>query len=287
MNIVREQIWMYGAVCGAYHTLRYKLPGENTMDCADACRKYGLKKAVMDVCVKGPVYPFDAESEKLAFLDELVWTIFPSGSVVRNDMNYYDRDEIIRQIQKYPNVKGVFVDDFQYRRRSHYTPEMMAAMKQKVQASSPRPITLWQVLYATDILTERITPHHALDYGAYVDTVSFWNWHPFHIKVLRENLAYMASQWPGKKYNLGIYLWDFSKGAPIDDDLMQLQLDTSLALMHEGMLDGLTICASCIMGIDLRAEELFAKWLDKHGDEELAPRSQTTLQTVIGDNERL
>lgn len=198
MSIVREQIWMYGAVCGAYHTLRYKLPGENTMDCAAACHKYGLKKAVMDVCVKGPAYPFDEESETLAFLDELVWTIFPSGSVVRNDMNYYDRDEIIRQIQKYPNVKGVFVDDFQYRRRSHYTPEMMAAMKQKVQAASPRPINLWQVLYATDILTERITPHHALDYGAYVDTVSFWNWHPFHIKVLRENLAYMASQWPGK-----------------------------------------------------------------------------------------
>ncbi len=287
MSTVREHIWMYGAVCNAYHTPRYKLPGENTMECADACRKYGLKKAVMDVCVKGPEYPFNAETEKLAFLDELVWTIFPSGSVVRNDLNYYDRDEIIRQIQNYPNVRGIFVDDFQYRRRSHYTPEMMAAMKQKVQDASPRPINLWQVLYATDVFTERLTPHHALNYGAYVDTVSFWNWHPFHIKVLRENLAYMASQWPGKKYNLGIYLWDFSKGAPIDDDLMQLQLDTSLALMHEGMLDGLTICASCIMGIGLHAEELFAKWLDKHGAEELAPRSQTTLQTVIGDNERL
>ena len=287
MSTVREQIWMYGAVCNAYHTPRYKLPGENTMECADACRKYGLKKAVMDVCVKGPEYPFDAESEKLAFLDDLVWTIFPSGSVVRNDVNYYDRDEIIRQLQKYPNVKGVFVDDFQYRRRSHYTPEMMADMKQMVQTASPRPINLWQVLYATDVLTERITPHHALNYGAYVDTVSFWNWHPFYIKILRENLAYVASQWPGKRYNLGIYLWDFSKGAPIDDSLMQLQLDTSLALLHEGLLDGLTICASCIMGIGLPAEEIFAKWLDKHGDEELTPRALPTVQPTIGDNERL
>ncbi len=287
MSTVKEHIWMYGAVCGAYHTPRYKLPGENTLECADACRKYGLKKAVMDVCVKGPEYPFDAESEKLAFLDELVWTIFPSGSVVRNDMNYYDRDEIIRQIQKYPNVKGIFVDDFQYRRRSHYTPEMMAAMKQKVQAASPRPINLWQVLYATDVFTERLTPHHALNYGAYVDTVSFWNWHPFYIKILRENLAYVVSQWPNKKYNLGIYLWDFSKGVPIDDDLMQLQLDTSLTLMHEGLLDGLTICASCIMGIGLHAEDIFAKWLEQHGDETIAPPASTSTIPVIGDNDRL
>ena len=72
MDTVRDRIWMYGAVCGAYHTTNYKIPGVNTMDCAAACRKYGLTKAVMDVCVKGPFYPFDAESEKLAFLDELV-----------------------------------------------------------------------------------------------------------------------------------------------------------------------------------------------------------------------
>ena len=68
---------------------------------------------------------------------------------------------------------------------------------------------------------------------------------------------------------------------------MQLQLDTSLALLHEGLLDGLTICASCIMGIGLPAEEIFAKWLDKHGDEELTPRALPTVQPTIGDNERL
>ena len=288
MSKVREQIWMYGAVCGAYHNPRYKLPGTNTLDCAAACRRYGLRKAVMDVCVKGPFYPFDEESEKLAFLDELVWTIFPSGSVTRNDGNFYDRDEIIRQIQKYPHVKGVFIDDFQYRRRSHYTPQMMMDMKRMVQKAAPRPINFWQVLYASDIFTERITPHHILDYGAHVDTISFWSWQPFYLKVIRENLAYLASQWPGKKVNLGIYLWDFSKGAPIEDDFMRMQLDTALELLHGGVLEGLTICASCIMDIGLRAEEIFAEWLDRHGDEEFAPHAAPAMpQAAIGDNERL
>ena len=49
---------------------------------------------------------------------------------------------------------------------------------------------------------------------------------------------------------------------------------------------GLTICASCIMGLGIEAENIFARWLEKHGDEEI--RCGDSLQdTVIGDNGRL
>ena len=286
MSTIRERIWMYGAVCGAYHTPHYKLPGVNTMECADACRKYGLTKAVMDVCVKGPVYPFDAESEKLAFLDELVWTIIPSGSVVRNEEEFFDMEEIIRQIQKFPNVKGIFCDDFQIRRRTLCPPEKLAEMKRRVLAASPRPIDMWLVLYLTDLFTERCTPHHALDYEASADTVSFWTWHPFHLKSLRENLGFLSGKLPGKKVNLGVYLWDFSAGKTLDNKLMEQQLELALELLHTGEVHGLTICASCIMGIGIKAEEIFGRWLEQHGDEEIKC-SGTRRGVTVGDNERL
>ena len=286
MSTIRERIWMYGAVCGAYHTPHYKLPGINTMTCADACRKYGVTKAVMDVCVKGPVYPFDAESEKLAFLDELVWTIIPSGSVRRNEEGFFDMEEIIRQIQKYPNVKGIFCDDFQYRRRSLCPPERLAEMKRRVLAASPRPIDMWLVLYLTDLFTERCIPHHALDYETSADTVSFWTWHPFHLMSLRENLGFLAGKLPGKKINLGVYLWDFSAGKPIDDKLMEHQLEVALEMLHTGAIDGLTICASCIMGLGIKEEEIFASWLEKHGEEEIK-LSGNVKEVITDDNERL
>lgn len=286
MSTIRERIWMYGAVCGAYHTPHYKLPGVNTMECADACRKYGLTKAVMDVCVKGPVYPFDAESEKLAFLDELVWTIIPSGSVVRNEEEFFDMEEIIRQIQKFPNVKGIFCDDFQIRRRTLCPPEKLLELKRRVVAASPRPIDMWLVVYATDVFTERKTPHHILDYHEGVDTASFWTWHPFHLKVLRENLRFFMGKWPGKKVNLGVYLWDFSAGKPLDDKLMEHQLEVALEMLHSGAVYGLTICASCIMGIGIKAEEIFGRWLEQHGDEEIKC-SGTRRGVTVGDNERL
>ena len=287
MSTIREKIWMYGAVCGAYHTPHYRLPGEtNPLDCAAACRKYGISKAVMDVCVKGPEYPFDAESEKLSFLDELVWTIIPSGGVRRNEDAFFDMEEIIRQIRKYPNVKGIFCDDFQYYRRTLYSPEKLGVLKETVLNAAPRPVDMWLVVYAADIFTERIVPHHILDYTHLADTLSFWTWHPFHLKVLRENLEFLRSKVPGKKINLGIYLWDFSAGAPLTGEAMTYQLDMARELLLSGMVSGLTICASCIMGLGIEAENIFARWLEKHGDEEI--RCGDSLQdTVIGDNERL
>jgi len=286
MSTVRERIWMYGAVCGAYHTPHYRLPGVSTVTCADACRKYGLTKAVMDVCVRGPVYPFDAESEKLAFLDELVWTIIPSGGVIRNEEGFFDMEEVIRQVCKYPNVKGIFCDDFSYRRRSLCPPEKLAEMKHRVVAAGGRPLDMWLVVYAADVFTERRIPHHILDYSEGVDIASFWSWHPFHLQVLRENLRFFMSKWPDKKINLGIYLWDFSSGQPLDDRLMDLQLELALELLHTGTIHGLTICASCVMGLGIKAEETFARWLERHGDEEIRS-GESVGKIVIGDNERL
>ncbi len=287
MATVREKIWMYGAVCGAYHlATHYHLPGVNTVDCAEACRKYGISKAVMDVCVKGPFYPFDAESEKLSFLDELVWTIIPSGGVQRYEDAFFDMEEVIRQIQKYPNVKGIFCDDFQIRRRTLCSPEKLLQLKETVAASSPRPIDMWLVVYAADVFTERVTPHHILDYIHIADTISFWSWHPFHLKVLREHLQFTRSKAPGKKVNLGIYLWDFSAGTPLEDAVMEHQLDLALELLHSGVLSGLTICASCIMGLGIRAEEIFARWLEKHGDEEVADTA-AIADVTMGDNDRV
>ena len=62
MSTIRDRVWMYAAVPGAYHTPHYALPPGDPPTPAEACRRLGLKRAVMDVCVKGPQYPFDEVS---------------------------------------------------------------------------------------------------------------------------------------------------------------------------------------------------------------------------------
>ena len=86
MITIRDRIWLYCAVPDAYNTARYALPGVNTVKPWDACRSLGLKKAVMDVTLRGPEYPFDPISEKLSFLD-----VGENGyyHVLYNDMEGY------------------------------------------------------------------------------------------------------------------------------------------------------------------------------------------------------
>ena len=285
MDKIRDRIWMYAAVPGAYHTPHYALPGVSTLRPSDACRRLGLTKAVMDVTMKGPEYPFDQCSEELAFLDELVWTIIPSGGVSRNINGFFDMEEVIRQIQKYSNITGVFCDDFNYRRRSAFSPENLQTMKDKVLAASDRKLKMWMVMYNYELFSDSAVPHRIWTYGEPVDVVSFWSWHPFYLKVLPEHLEFLAGRWPDKEYNLGVYLWDFSKGKPLSDELMQLQLDTMLKLFREGQLDSVSLCSNCIMGLGIKAEDMFLRWLDRYGEEEIASRK--VVREAAVDNERL
>ena len=287
MPKIRDRIYLYAAVPGAYHTPGYALPGVNKMEPAEACRQLGLNKAVMDVTLRGPYYPFDPESEKLSFLDELIWTVIPSGSVHRNEEGCFDMEEIIRQIQRFPNVGGVFCDDFGVRRRSICPPERIRHMKECITASTPRKQEMWMVVYNYDLLgTDTPLVHPIWPYLPIVDVMSFWTWQSFHLKVLREHLDYLTGKIPGKKLNLGVYLWDFSQGKPLSDEFMQMQLDVVLERFRAGKLDSISLCSNCIMGIGLETEDTFRRWLDKYGDEEIEGQILTAGETVK-DNDRV
>ncbi len=280
MTKLRDRIYLYAAVPGAYHTPFYALPGVNKLEPADACRKLGLNKAVMDVTLRGPFYPFDPVSEELSFLDELVWTVIPSGGVHRNEEGCFDMEEIIRQIQRFPNVGGVFCDDFGVRRRAICPPERIQHMKECISASTPRKIDMWMVVYNYDLLgMDNALSHPIYPYLPIVDVMSFWTWHSFHLKVLREHLDYLMGRVPGKKLNLGVYLWDFSQGKPLADEFMQMQLDVALERFRAGKLDSISLCSNCIMGIGIKAEETFLRWLDKYGDEEIQDQILNTEET--------
>ena len=144
---------------------------------------------------------------------------------------------------------------------------------------------MWMVMYNYELFQDHAVPHLIWNYGESVDVVSFWSWQPFHLKVLPEHMEHLAGRWPGKEYNLGVYLWDFCKGKPLSDELMQLQLDMMLKLFREGRLDSVSLCSNCVMGLGIKAEDMFLKWLDLHGEEEVAPRR--IVRDSVADNERL
>lgn len=139
----------------------------------------------------------------------------------------------------------------------------------QVKASTTRKIEQWLVVYNYDLFTDGGFDHQVWEYTNIPDVITFWTWQSFHLKVLREHLSYVRAKCPGKKLNLGVYLWDFSTGKPLTDEWMKLQLDSTLAEFRAGLLDSISLCASCLMGLGIKAENDFRRWLDKYGDEEV------------------
>ena len=285
MITIRDRIWLYCAVPDAYNTARYALPGVNTVKPWDACRSLDLKKAVMDVTLRGPEYPFDPISEKLSFLDELVWTVIPSGGVRRNENGFFDTEEVIRQIRRFPNVGGVFCDDFQLRRRKLCPPEKLAEMGRLMKAAADRPLDQWLVVYNYDLFADN-TDYPIWNWTNNVDVLSFWTWQSFQLKVLPEHIDYVHRRCPDKKLNLGLYLWDFSLGKPLTDEWMQIQLDTTLDGLRRSTLSGITVCASCLMGLGIKAEDDFRRWLDRYGNEEIEDKAPVPVEAAV-NNERV
>ena len=142
------------------------------------------------------------------------------------------------------------------------------------------------VTYNYDLFTEAAVGHLIWDYGEPVDVASFWTWQAFQLKVLREHVDYLAGKWPGKAINIGIYLWDFSRGKPLSDEFMQMQLDVALERFRAGKLDSISLCSNCIMGIGLETEDTFRRWLDKYGDEEIEGQILNAGEEVK-DNDRM
>ncbi len=67
---------------------------------------------------------------------------------------------------------------------------------------------------------------------------------------------------------------------------MQIQLDTALDGLRRGTLSGITLCASCLMGLSIKAEDDFRRWLDRYGDEEIEDKAPVPVKAAV-NNERV
>ena len=110
----RDGLWLWGQDAGAHHKPEYgwNIPGENRMGPVEAAAYLDISNCFRVVMGGSPEPPFDAESEKLAGFDQVVWSVLGDKSSVRNDGGADDLAEVLRQAEKYPNVTGGVLDDF-------------------------------------------------------------------------------------------------------------------------------------------------------------------------------
>lgn len=163
--------------------------------------------------------------------------------------------------EKYPNIKGAFMDDFFHKFRG--LPDMnerAEALLKEIRAGldkACRPMELYVVWYTRELDT--VDPRLM----QYIDGITLWTWHSEQLPLLPERYEQIERNFPDKKKLLGIYMYDFIAGEPITNELMELQCEYGLKLMKEGRLDGMIFECNATMGVGLPSEKWLREWIDR------------------------
>jgi hypothetical protein len=208
-----------------------------------------------------PEIPYDQDSEAMRPCKEVVWSLLGAGGEPVTEWG--DLEEVVRQSKMYPNITGgVFDDFFLPHRISHFTPEKLIEVKNKMCEDAGRHLDMWVVLY--EFMLDRVP--NLEGYLNEFDVITFWTWRGKEIPNIKANIDRIRAMAPGKKIMAGCYMWNYGERCPLTIEQMQEQCDTYLELVKEGVIEGIIVCSNCIADLGIECVEWMRNWINEHKD---------------------
>ena len=269
MAIARDKFWMFGVK--PHQDDRWLMPGttgtktlhfyDSRITPAEGAYILDTPNMLMVVCDGDPA-PYSKNAigymESFYRMDKVLW-----GACRFGKLNEYELEFVLELAEKYPNLKGVFMDDVSsILRKTSLTEEVkkqrfmdMLTGTKKVLSRASRPLES----YITWYWHEDPIPG-MMDY---VDGLSLWTWNSDELTLLKERFEGIEKKFPDTKLLLGIYMYDFYNRKPVPNELMELQCEYALSLLKEGRIEGIIFEANSTMGVNLPSEHWLREWIEK------------------------
>ena len=268
MTKLRDKFWLWGQDPGSHHASEnnvWNLPGVNQMGPVEGAEYLGIPNCCRVVMNGKPVPPFDADSEALKGMNELIWSIIGDSGSKRNDNDGDDLDEVLRQARKYPNITGVVLDDFFAGKNgeARLSVNRLKEIKLKLNSEVPSPLSLWLVYY--DLYLDR-------DYQEYIDlcdVITFWTWQGCELKSLDKNFDKFKNMTPQKRRLAGCYMWNYGESKALSVEDMKLQCEKYYQWLKKGDIDGIIFCSNCIADLGLDTVAWTRNWINEVGCQEI------------------
>lgn len=126
---------------------------------------------------------------------------------------------------------------------------------------------LWVVLYQGQI--EKYDNSRLKEYLDEFDGVSFWFWNEPSVKQYLSFTSKFFNLTEGKKWMIGCYLWNFGPAVDANPKLVRYQLDSNLALIRAGDIEGIILHNNSLGAFNMPAYKEAKDWVAAHGDEEV------------------
>lgn len=263
---LKGRLWLWGQDAGSHHASAgnksWKLRGINRMTPVEGANYLGIPNICRVVMGGSPEPPFDAESERLRGMLQVVWSAVGDSGSLRNN-NQSDLDEVLRQAAIYPNITGAVLDDFFKHKDAppagtvaRYSVESIRAMRERLSGFPDRALDFWLVWYK-----------HELDYAVeeylpLFDVITYWNMDaPAQSDEWEADIAKVISKTPGKRRLAGCYMWNYGAGKPLSIGEIQLQCETYLRWIKQEYIEGIVFCSNCCADLGLEAVEWVREWI--------------------------
>lgn len=262
MSKLRDRLWLWGQDAGSHYM--YDIPGINRMQPIEGAEYLGIPNMCRVVMGGAPEPPFDAESEKLVSMNQVVWSAVGSSLSARNDNDQSDLEEVLRQADMFPNVTGAVLDDFfttPETGRARHSIKSIQDLRTRLHNFHNKPLDLWGVWY------EEQLNYDVADYLELCDVITYWDmWASDHLQDIDNNIAKVITKTPAKRRLAGCYMWHYGEHKPLAIPEIQTQCEKYYNWIKKGDLEGIIFCSNCCADAGLEAVEWVREWIREMGD---------------------
>lgn len=254
-----EKLWNWGHLEGSHNRC-------TGMDCRMTpegfAEEYGIANAFL-VSYGGNIQPpFDGLADRMKPLRNVCWSVLGDASTPLPEHPLGETENILRCAKTHNNIVGGIVDDFYAPKRlERFPPSVLLKIKERFNGAG---MDFYAVLY--ELLIDK--PDVPEFYNC-VDVITYWIWEQEHIDELETHLEKFFRLFPEKRKMLGIYLWGYAEGMPMEPHRFQKQLQTYTKLLEDGKIEGIIFCSSCIGDAPLPTNLELKQFLAENADREI------------------
>ena len=265
METVRDRLWMWGHAAGS-HDKGWGISQASRMTPLEGAAYLGVPNLILIRYNDIPAMPFDQYAIPFRALKRVYWSVTGASGATSDE----ERDHVLELAERFPNIVGLFLDDF-FTQRGDPAPAVMSldevrALKQRMVLPG-RTLRLGVTFYDHDLDRPELVPYLEL-----CDDVGLFTWEAHRLRNLEANFATLERISPRSSKILNLYLYDYGCKQPMPLDLMRLQAETGLRWLLDGRVEGLILLASCICDLEFEAVEWARKWIAEVRDTPLPAR---------------
>ncbi|HQE84524.1 MAG TPA: twin-arginine translocation signal domain-containing protein [Candidatus Hydrogenedentes bacterium] len=259
---VRDRFGLWSHHPGVYDGM-FGLPRNSRMTPVEAAKYLGTPNIMFIRAAGKPAYPFEEYAAAFKDVKKLQWSITGSSGATSNE----EREYVLRLAASMPNITGLYMDDFFNFAREGQEGSMtvgeVKAIRDRMTINGRR-LELGIVVYTADKFDDRMRPYLEL-----CDEISLWSWSAKELDELEANFAKLKELAPGKRLQMGCYMWDYGPQQPMPLERIERQCTMGLKWLREKRIGDMIFCGAHLCDQGLEAVEATRNWIATVGDQPL------------------